>query len=312
MGPTANLLVTKGTLELGDVILCGAHCGRVRALINDHGSKVKSAEPSAPVKCLGLPGVPEAGAAFRVCANERLARSLAQERSQELKQKQLFTPRSTTFENLLTQMEGEKKQELRVVLKADTQGSIEALQHALAEIRSDKVSLRVLLAATGNVTENDVMLASASEGAVLGFCVGREPGVDAICKREGVEVRFHNIIYELVDKVRSAMLGLLAPEMRETVVGTADILQTFSVGKSSLVAGCRLTKGIVTPRHKVRVKRKDEVLYEGAISSLKHFQDSVAEVREPQECGIRIDRFSDFRAGDTLEFFEVNAVDQTL
>ncbi|MCE9614720.1 MAG: translation initiation factor IF-2 [Lentisphaerae bacterium] len=312
MGPTANLLVTTGTLKIGDVILCGPHCGRVRALINDHGTKVKSAEPSTPVKCLGLPGVPEAGAEFRVYANERLARQMASDLSEQLKQKHLASPKKVSLENLFSQLEGEKKLDLRVVLKADTQGSIEAIHHALKDIRSEKISLTIMLGSTGNITENDVMLASASQGVILGFCVGKEVGVDSLARREGVDIRMHNIIYELLDEVRDAMTGLLAPELKETVVGTAQILEVFPIGKTSRVAGCRVIKGTIAARNKVRVRRGDEVLYQGSIASLKHFQESVAEVRESQECGIRLDRFTAFDKGDLLEFYTVEEVRQTL
>ncbi|MDA0578070.1 MAG: translation initiation factor IF-2 [Verrucomicrobia bacterium] len=312
MGPTANLLVTAGTLKVGDVILCGQHCGRVRALINDHGTKVKSAEPSTPVQCLGLPGVPEAGAEFRVYANERLARTLAQETGEELKQKHLAAPKKVSLENLFSQLEAEKKIELRMVVKADTQGSIEAIQHALGEIRSEKIALRILLVATGNITENDVMLASASKGLIIGFCVGKEPGADTVARREGVDIRLYNIIYKLLDDVRDAMTGMLAPIYKENVVGVAEILEVFSTGKTGKIAGCRVTRGTATPRNKVRVRRGTESLFEGGIASLKHFQDSVSEVRESQECGIRLDRFTDFEKGDILEFYVIEEVQQTL
>ena len=312
MGPTANLLVTDGTLKVGDVILCGQYCGKVRALINDHGAKVKSAEPSTPVKCLGLPGVPEAGAEFRIYENERLARTLANELFEKQKQQHLSAPKKISLENLFSQIEGEKKIDLRLVLKADMQGSIEAIQHALKDIKSDKISLNILLAATGNITENDVMLASASKAVVIGFCIGKETGVDSLARREGVDVRLHNIIYELLDEVRDAMTGLLAPILKENIVGTAEILEVFPIGKTGRIAGCRVTHGAITPRNKVRVRRGTEVLYEGSLNSLKRFQESVSEVRESQECGIRLDRYTGFDKGDILEFYMVEEVRQTL
>jgi translation initiation factor IF-2 len=312
MGPTANLLVKNGTLKVGDTLLCSHHCGKVRALINDHGAKVKSAPPSTPVKCLGLSGVPEAGAEFRVFANEKAARSLAAVKSENLKQEQLAAPRKTSLDSLLQRIEDDKKLELKVILKADTQGSIEAIIHSLEEISSEKISLRFILSSTGNVTDNDVMLASASDAVILGFHVAKEPGVDAACRHEGVEVRLHQVIYELIDEVREAMTGLLKPELRKTVVGAAQVKQVFPLGKVGKVAGCMMTSGRATPRHRVRVKRGDEVLFEGGLASIKHFQDSVDEVREPQECGIRVDKFSEFEAGDILEFYEVEEIEQTL
>jgi len=311
-GPTANVLVTRGSLKVGDFVLCEHHCGKAKALINDHGVNVKTAGPSTPVKMLGLSGVPSAGAEFRVYANEKAARTIAQEESTNLKQEQLSSPQKASLENLFEQIEGEKKVDLRLVLKADTRGSIEAIKHTLDEIKSDKIAITFILSGTGNITVNDVMLASASNAIVLGFHVGQEPGVDATTRHEGVEIRLHSVIYELADEVRDAMTGMLSPEFLESVVGTAEIRQVFSIGKRSKVAGCMVTSGSITPKHKVRVRRGEDVLFEGGIESLKHFQDSVAEVRESQECGIRIEKFTDFDEGDILEFIQIEEVQRTL
>ena len=312
MGPTANLLVTNGTLNVGDTILSGRHCGRVRALINDHGVKVKSAGPSVPVKCLGLSGVPEAGDEFRVYLSDRAARSAAEQHGLHLKQQQLTTPMKTTLESLFDQIEEGEKLMLRVILKTDTQGSVEAIGHALGEIKSDKVSLDMILTGTGNITVNDVMLASASNAVILGFHVGREPGVDAASRHEGVETYLHSVIYELIDQVRDAMSGLLSPEIRKTVRGKAEIKQVFPIGKGANIAGCLVTSGTIRVGDKVRVKRAEEVLFDGAMESLRHFQDEVNEVREAQECGIRLARFSDFDEGDVLECYQLEEVEQTL
>ncbi len=312
MGPTANVLVKNGSLKVGDPILCGEYSGRVRALINDHGVKVKKALPSTPVKCLGLSGVPEAGAEFRVCQSNRQARDRAGAAAQAQKSAQTSGRRKASLESLLQQLQDNEKLELKVILKTDTQGSAEAITHALQEIKSDKVSLNIILGTTGNITENDVMLASASDAVVLGFHVAKEPGVEATAKHEGVEVRLHSVIYELIDEVREGMTGLLAPQLQENIMGQAEIRQVFMVGKTGKVAGCLVTKGRVTPRHRVRVKRQDEVLFEGAIASLRHFQDEVPEVREAQECGIRIGNYAGFTEGDVLEFYEIEEVKQTL
>jgi translation initiation factor IF-2 len=312
MGPIANLLVQSGTLQIGDTVLCGPHFGRVRALINDHGHKIKSAGPATPVQCLGLSGVPEAGGAFRVCSNDRAARSLAEADRQQQKRNQLGAPRKASLDALFSRLEESEKVELKVVLKADTQGSIEAIRHALEEIESEKVSLNIILSGTGNITENDVMLARASEAVVLGFHIGKEPGVDAVATHEGVEIRLHTIIYELIDEVRDAMRGLLAPLIKEQVLGHAEIKQVFTIGKRDRVAGCLVTNGIAAARARVRVRRGQEVLFEGRMQSLKHFQDNVAEARESQECGIRIDGYSDFDVGDIIEFYESKEVEQTL
>ncbi|MBA4388029.1 MAG: translation initiation factor IF-2 [Verrucomicrobia bacterium] len=313
MGPTVSLLVKAGTLNIGDAVLCGAHYGRIRALINDHGIKVKSAGPGTPIKCLGLSGVPEAGAEFRVCANDKLAREQAGEYAERMKKENAGVPvRTVSLENLFDKIKDQKRLEFKIILKADTQGSVEAIKHGLQEIKSDKVTLDVIFGSTGNVTENDVMLAKASGGIILGFNAGKEPGVDAIARHEGVEINLHHIIYELIDQVRAAMTGMLAPIYKENVVGHAEILQVFPHGKAGKVAGCRVLDGSARTKIKVRVKRGKEVLFEGTMDSLKHFRESVSEVKEGNECGIRLAKFSDFQPGDIFEFYELEQLKQDL
>ena len=312
MGPTAHVLVTNGTLKVGDAILCGQHSGRVRALINDHGAKVKAAKPSTPVKCLGLSGVPEAGAEFTVQKNDRKAKTAAANAAQALKTSQLEAPRKASLDDLFSQMAEQETAELKILLKADTQGSVEAIVHSLRQIESDKITLNIVLSNTGNITTNDIMLASASNAVVLGFHVAKESGVDAQAKHEGVEVRLHQVIYELIDQVTAAMIGVLGPRLEEAVRGQAQVRQIFEVGKNNRVAGCLVLKGTIAAKHRIRVKRLDEVLYEGGILSLKHFQDSVADVREAQECGIRLDHFDGYAEGDILESYEIEELEQTL
>jgi translation initiation factor IF-2 len=312
MGPTANLLVTKGTLNVGDVVLCGQHSGRIRALINDHGAKIKSVGPATPVKCLGLSGVPEAGANFRVYVNEKAARIAAAEEQARIKDGQLVHTRKASLDSLFEQIEADQKLELKVIIKADTQGSIEAITHSLREIKSDKVSLNILLGDTGNITVNDVMLASASNAVILGFHIGNESGVPAVAKHEGVEIRLHQVIYELIEQVEEAMTGLLAPKLEERLRGEAQIRQVFNIGKKGNIAGCLVTGGIIRPAFRARLKRGEDILYEGKITTLKHFQDEVAEVREAQECGVRLDNYTAIEEGDVIEFYEVEAVKQAL
>jgi translation initiation factor IF-2 len=312
MGPVADLLVTTGTLKLGDALLCGRHWGRVKALINDHGAKVKSAGPSVPVRCLGLSGVPEAGAEFRVCKSDRWARSRAETSGQDADRETLTVARKTSLDSLFAQLEDSEKLELKIVLKADTQGSLEAIVHALEEIKSDKISLNFVLTGTGNISVNDVMLASASDAVILGFHVGSEAGVDSMAKHEGVDIRLHQVIYELIDQVREAMTGMLAPVVKEEVLGRAEIRQVFTLGKTSKVAGCLVVSGEVRADGRVRVLRGEEKLFDGRIASLKHFQDDVRSVRESQECGIRIGNYTGFEAGDELECYELREVEQSL
>ncbi|MFO7871352.1 MAG: translation initiation factor IF-2 [Kiritimatiellia bacterium] len=312
MGPTANLLVTSGTLKITDAIVCGRYWGRVRALMNDHGTKIKSAPPSTPVKCLGLSGAPEAGTAFRVRTDEKSARAAAAREEEAAADTEAVSEKKTSLESLFEQLEEQQKAELRIILKADTRGSAEAVGHSLNEIKSSKVSLKIMLSGTGNVTVNDVMLASASDAVILGFHVSNEPGVASRAKHEGVEIRLHNVIYEMVDEVREAMTGLLAPKTTEKSVGKAEVKQAFGVGKNSKAAGCLVVSGTVRPAHRVRVKRGEETLAETSIQSLKRFQNFASEVKETQECGVRLNNFDDFKEGDVLEFYELEEVKQTL
>lgn len=315
MGPTATLLVTGGTLHMGDIVVCGPYWGRVRALMNDHGAKVKSAGPGMPIKCLGLSGVPDAGAEFVVCTNDKMARDLAEASEQELRsQRQVSTVRpKMSLDLLFDHLKEDSRLELKVILKTDTQGSIEAITQALQEIKSEKISLDIILSSIGNITTNDVMLASASSAVILGFHVSKEPGIDAEAKHEGVEIRLHHIIYELVDQVRDAMLGLLTPETKEKIIGRAEIRAVFSMGKTARIAGCMITQGHALLKSRVRVKRGPETLFEGgSMASMKHFQNDASEVKEGQECGIRLDKFANFAVGDILEFYVIEELQVTL
>jgi translation initiation factor IF-2 len=315
MGPTANIIIKRGTLKVGDAITCGPYWGRVKALISDKGVKVRTAGPSLAVKVLGLTAVPEPGMEFQVQANDRVARemsetALAEKRKQEI----AVTPKRLTLDDLMKPASSQAKEarKLRIILKADVQGSLEAIQNSLAGIKSDKVVLDVLLSSVGNVSSNDVLLARASEAIIIGFHVGKDDGVNATAKREGVEIRLYSIIYELLDEVRNAMVGLLEPIVKQTVIGHAEVLQVFEISKKGKVAGCRCTDGKLTSRCRCRIKRKGDVLFEGALISLKRFQNDAAEVREGQECGLRLDNFSDFQAGDVIECFEVEKIAQQL
>ncbi len=303
MGPTTNLLVMSGTLRVGDVILCDQYWGRVRALINDHGVKVKSVGPATPVKCLGLTGVPEVGVEFKICTNDKVARSLAEERAMAAKAEQTTVPKRASLYDLFDKIKEAEKLELKLVIKADVRGSIEALQHALGQIKSEKISINMILTGTGNVTVNDVLLSSASNAVILGFNVSKEGGVTAAAKREGVEIRMHTIIYELVDEVSAAMLGLLEPEIKEVITGHAEVRQVYSLGKTEKIAGCLIIDGRVTSKAKARVQRAGAMIHNGSLSSLRHYKDDVREMKESQECGISLERFNDFEEGDIIEAY---------
>lgn len=316
MGPTASLLVQSGTLKLNDSIICGQYWGRVKALISDQGVKVRSAGPSTAVKCLGLTNVPGAGDQFQIYPNDRDARSIAESMQVEQRQMNLegtSASKKMSLDDLFGAAVGEEKKRLSVLIKADVQGSVEAIEHSLNQIKSDKVEINIILNDVGNVTANDVMLASASNAIILGFHTGKENGVNAATKREGVEIRLYSVIYELLDDVESAMKGLLEPELREQVIGAAEIREVFELSKRSKIAGCMVTSGKITARANIRIKRdQDNILYEGTIGSLKRFQNDAAEVREGQECGIRPNNFTNFSDGDMIEAYLVEKITQEL
>lgn len=315
MGPTATLLVNDGTLKIGDNVLCGAQWGRIKALINDQGKKVRTAGPSHAVKCIGLTGVPGAGDEFTVCASAAEAKQLSGTLLADIKSADLNqTARGkVSLDDLFAQAGAAVGiKELNVIVKCDVQGSVEAIVNSLAGIKSEKVKLKILGADVGNITINDVMLASASNAIILGFHIAKENGVTVAAKKEGIEIRLYSIIYELLEEVEAAMCGLLDPELRETYLGKAEIRAIFDMGKRNKVAGCMVIEGRITSRASIRIKRGNEVLYKGTIGSLKRFQSDAAEVRDGQECGIRPDNFANFQEGDVIEAYTVEKIAQKL
>ncbi len=306
-GPTATVLVRKGTLHLGDVVICGEFYGKVRALINEEGQRLKEAGPSVAVSVLGLNGVPEAGWEFSSVDDEKAARVLAEERAQEAKRQDLENRSKVTLENLFASLEAASSKVLRVVVKADTQGSVEAIVEALKKIESDKVSMEVLHSDVGTITENDVALASASKAVILGFHTRLDSTAAEKAKHAGVQVKLYAIIYELIDQVKDSMAGLLDPDLKDTVVGSAEVRQIFELSKGIPVAGCMVTAGRIV-RGKVRVRRKKDIIYEGVTQSLRRFQDEANEVRMGMECGIRIEGFGEFQVGDAIECYAVEKI----
>jgi len=301
-GPTATVLVRKGTLRVGDVIICGHFYGRVRALINEEAKRLKEAGPSVAVKVLGLNGVPEAGLEFAVVEDERSARQLSEERKEQARLQGQETARKVTLENLFATLESQQSKVLKVVVKADTQGSVEAIVDALKKIESDKVTLEIIHSAVGTITESDVALASASNAVILGFHTRVDSGVADRAKHEGVQIKLYAIIYELIDEVKESMAGLLEPILKEVVFGSAEVRKIFELSKGVPVAGCVVSSGRIA-KGKVRVRRRKEIIYEGLIMSLRRFQDEVTEVRAGLECGIRIEGFSQYQVGDIIECY---------
>src|SRR5438552_1067326 len=306
-GPTATVLVRKGTLHVGDMVICGQYWGKVRALINEEGKRLKEAGPSVAVKVLGLNGVPEAGLEFSVMESDRPARELAESREEEAKQLSKEARAKVTLENLFDTLAETSAKVLRVVVKADTQGSVEAIVEALKKIDSEKVSLEIIHSAVGTITETDVLLASASQGVILGFHTRIDVGVSDIAKREGVQIKLYSIIYELIDQVKEAMAGMLEPAVKEVVIGAAEVRKVFELSKGGNVAGCVVSSGRLV-KGKARIMRRKNLIYEGIIQALRRFQDEVSEVRAGMECGIRIDGFDDFQVGDSIEAYTIEKV----
>lgn len=310
-GPTATILIRKGTLRVGDILICGHFWGKVRALINEEGKRLKEAGPSVAVKVLGLNGIPEAGLEFSVVENEKSVRALAEQRGEEARNQGKEKRTKVTLENLFDALAADAAKVLRVVVKGDAQGSVEAIVEALKKIETDKVSLDVIHSAVGTITESDVLLASASKAIILGFHTRIDNGIPEIAKREAVQIKQYTIIYELIDEVKEAMAGLLEPVLKEVVVGSADVRQVFALSKGGNVAGCMVSNGRIS-KGKVRVLRRKEPIHEGVIQSLRRFQDEVNEVRVGLECGIRVSSFDDFQPGDVIESFTTEKVAQKL
>jgi translation initiation factor IF-2 len=312
LGPTATLLVSGGMLNVGDIILCGEHFGRIRGLIDDRGHRIKSAGAATAVKCMGLSGVPEAGAPFRVMLNEKRARELAEKSAEERKQVELVNAKATSLDALMTQMRDDLRRELAVIVKADTQGSSEAICEALKEIKSEKVTLNIIFEGIGNITATDVHKAGAGQAVIVGFSVGCETGVQQQARHDGVRISSFRIIYELIDFIKQRMLDLLPPEYKEIVKGHAEIRAVFDIGKTGRVAGCQMLDGTIRADSRFRIFRKTEKVWEGKLASLKHFQNEVSEVSGAQECGILFSGFEAFQEGDTIECYALEEMPRTL
>ena len=311
-GPSAVVLVTGGTLKVGDAILMGEHFGKVRSLIDDHGRRIKEAPPSTPVKCTGLSGVPEAGAEFRVMLDEKRARTLAEDAARRRKEEELSQSKAVSLDALLSKMGADGKRELSAVVKADTQGSLEAIVGALREIKSDKVSLKIIGTGTGNVSMTDVKSAAAGKAVIVGFDIGNDSGVQGQARHDGVKISSFRIIYELIDHVKKCMLDLLPPEYKETVKGHAAIKAVYEIGKVGKIAGSQMLDGTLISSARYRILRNKAVIWEGKLQSLKHFKDEVKEVTGQQECGVHFAGFEDFAEGDTIECYILEELPRSL
>ncbi len=308
-GPTATVIVQMGTLKIGDPFICGDYGGKVKSLIDDQGKPVKSAGPGTPVKVLGFMGVPLAGDEFLVMNTEREAKTLSEERLAAKRADKLSTPQRATLETLLEAADGKKV--LRIVLKCDAQGSLEALVGSLEQIESKKIDLEIVHSAVGPVSESDILLASASDAVVIGFNIKVENMAVSAAKREGVQIKLYSIIYELIDQIKDSMAEMLDPEHRETVIGHAEVKQVFQLSRG-IVAGCLVSDGRISRTARARVLRRRQPVYDGGLATLRRFQDDVKEVRSGLECGIKLGDYSEYQVGDIIECYQLEQVAQKL
>jgi translation initiation factor IF-2 len=313
-GPVATVLVQRGTLKVGDIIVAGAEMGRVRALISDQGDNLSEAGPSVPVEVLGFNGPPEAGDRLAVVENEARARQVTSYRAHQKRENAAasISGMRGSLEQMMSQLKTAGRKEFPLIVKADVQGSLEAILGSLEKLGTEEVAARILHAGVGGISESDVTLAEGFNAAIIGFSVRANKEAAAAAKRNGIEIRYYNIIYDLVDDIKKAMSGLLAPTLRETMLGNAQILEVFNISKVGKVAGCRVTDGTVERGANVRLIRDNVVVHEGKLSTLKRFKDEVKEVQSGQECGMAFENYGDMRPGDVIECYRVETIQRSL
>jgi translation initiation factor IF-2 len=313
-GPVATVLVQRGTLKVGDLIVAGAEWGRVRALVSDVGTTAVSAGPSTPVEVLGFNGTPDAGDRLAVVENEARAREVTDYRARQKREKASARAGGMrgSLEQMMSQLKTTGRKDLSLIIKADVQGSLEAIVGSLDKLGTSEVAARVIHSGVGAITESDVTLAEALGVPIIGFNVRAHKEAREAAERQGIEIRYYNIIYNLVDDVKAAMSGLLAPTLRETMLGNATILEIFAVSKVGKVAGCRVTDGVVERGANVRLIRDNVVVHEGKLSQLKRFKDDAREVTAGQECGMAFESYQDMRVGDVIECYRVETIQRSL
>ncbi|MGI6097987.1 MAG: translation initiation factor IF-2 [Dethiobacteria bacterium] len=308
-GPVATVLVQNGTLRVGEPLVGGSVFGKVRAMVNDRGKRISSAGPSTPVEILGLSDVAQAGDTFQVVADERIARQVAERRSQKLREATIKKAPKISLDDLFKRIQEGEVKELKLIIKGDAQGSVEALKDSLLKLSNEEVGLQIIHSGVGSITESDVMLASASDAIIIGFNVRPEANVRRMVEAENVDMRLYRVIYEVIEDIEKAMRGLLAPEYKEVILGQAEVRQIFKVSKLGTIAGCYVTNGQINRHASVRVIRDGKVVQESKIDSLRRFKDDVREVSSGFECGILLENFNDLKEGDILEAFTEEKVE---
>jgi len=311
-GPVATVLVQSGTLNKGDIVLCGQEYGRVRAMRDELGKEITSAGPSIPVEILGLSGVPSSGDEATVVRDERKAREVANYRAGKFREVKLARQQKSKLENMFSNMTAGEVAELNVVLKADVQGSVEAIADSLVKLSTDEVKVNIVGSGVGGITETDVVLAEASNAIILGFNVRADASARRAVEAAAVDLRYYSIIYQLIDEVKQAMGGMLAPEFKQEIIGLAEVRDVFKSPKLGAIAGCMVTEGVIKRNNPIRVLRDNVVIYEGELESLRRFKDDVQEVKNGYECGIGVKNYNDVRVGDQIEVFEIVEIKRTL
>jgi translation initiation factor IF-2 len=311
-GAVATVLIQRGTLRVGDIIVAGREWGRVRALVNDRGQQVDAVLPGEPTEVLGLTGTPEAGDEFSVVEDETRARDITAFRAAQARSAIAATTGRSSLEQMFDKIKVGEAKTLPIIVKGDVRGSVEAIQQALEGISNEEVSVRVIHNAVGAITESDVTLAQASRALIIGFNVRANAQARERAKRDNVDIRYYSIIYNLVDDMKASLSGMLKPALRENTLGQARIKEVFSITKVGKIAGCEVVEGVARRGARLRLLRDDVVIHEGAIDTLKHFKDDVREVRAGSECGIAIENFQDVQVGDMIEIFEVQEIARTL
>ncbi|HUC63399.1 MAG TPA: translation initiation factor IF-2, partial [Alphaproteobacteria bacterium] len=311
-GPVATVLVQRGTLKVGDIFIAGSEWGRVRALLDDRGRTIEAAGPSVPVEVLGLNGSPLAGDSFSVVDNEIRAREVTEFRQRKQRDVRVARGQRGTVDEMFSKIAAGELKELPIVVKADVQGSVEAIVNAIQRLATDEVSVRLLHGGVGGINESDIALAAASQAPIIGFNVRANPQARELAKRDGLEIRYYSIIYDVVDDVKKMLSGMLAPSIEEKVLGHAQVREVFTISKVGKVAGCMVTDGLVRRGVRVRLLRDNVVVHDGKLDSLKRFKEEVREVKEGYECGMSFENFQDIQQGDVIEFYEVAEVAREL
>ncbi len=311
-GTVATVLVQRGTLKIGDIFVAGTEWGRVRALVNDHGTKIKEAGPSIPVEILGFNGVPSAGDEFFVLEDESRAREIADFRKRQERDRKAVASARSTMEQMMSKIAAGESRELSVVIKSDVQGSLEAINASLTKLGNEEVNVRLLHGAVGGINESDVSLARASQGLIIGFNVRANPQARELARKDGVDIRYYSIIYDVIDDIKAIMSGLLAPTLKEKFLGTAEIREVFNISNVGKIAGCYVTEGMVKRGAKVRLLRDNVVIHEGTLKTLRRFKDEVKEVKESYECGMAFENYNDIHLGDVIECFEMESIARKL